>query len=77
MLERKGARVGLLVTRGFGDILDIQRQDRWLVYRLKYVKPTALVPNDDVREIGERVLADGSVLAAPDAAEVAPRWSRS
>src|SRR4051794_13121127 len=36
VLERKGARVGLLVTRGFGDLLELQRQDRTDVYQLKY-----------------------------------------
>ena len=70
VIERTGAAVGLLVTRGFGDLLDLQRQDRSAVYRLKYVKPSPLVSRDAVREIGERVLADGSVRTAPPADEV-------
>jgi N-methylhydantoinase A len=65
VLERKGAPVGLLVTRGFGDILELQRQDRWEVYQLKYRKPTPLVPRAHVREIGERLLADGRTLIEP------------
>lgn len=70
VIERKGASVGLLVTGGFRDVLDLQRQDRSEVYRLKYVKPEALVPNAHVRELRERVLADGTVLAAPSADDV-------
>jgi N-methylhydantoinase A len=70
VLERKGAPVGLLVTRGFGDILELQRQDRWDVYQLKYRKPTPLVPRAHVREIGERLLADGRTLIEPSQDEV-------
>lgn len=70
VIERKGAPVGLIVTRGFRDLLDLQRQDRTEVYRLKYSKPQPLVPNELVREIDERVLADGTVLARPAADEL-------
>ena len=70
VIERKGAPVGLIVTRGFRDLLDLQRQDRTEVYRLKYNKPQPLVPNELVREIDERVLADGTDLSAPAAAEL-------
>ncbi len=70
VLERKGARVGLLVTRGFGDILELQRQDRTDVYELKYRKPIPLVPREHVREISERVLADGRTLISPNRNEV-------
>ncbi len=70
VLERKGARVGLLVTRGFGDLLDLQRQDRTEVYDLKYRKPRALVARTDVREIDERIRATGEVMKAPDRGQV-------
>jgi N-methylhydantoinase A len=62
VLERKGARVGLLVTRGFRDLLDLQRQDRTNPYQLKYAKPEPLVRPEDVRELTERIRADGEVL---------------
>ena len=70
VLERKGACVGLLMTRGFGDILELQRQDRSSVYDLKYRKPVPLVPRSLVREINERALADGTVLVEPDREDV-------
>lgn len=70
VLERKGARVGLLVTRGFGDLLELQRQDRTEVYHLKYTKPRALVARADVREIDERIRASGDVMKTPDREQV-------
>src|SRR5262249_7189771 len=39
VLERKGARIALLTTRGFRDLLLIQRHDRRQVYELAYAKP--------------------------------------
>ncbi|MGH9138083.1 MAG: hydantoinase/oxoprolinase family protein [Acidimicrobiales bacterium] len=66
VIERTGARVALLVTRGFADLLQLQRQDRANVYRLKHVAPVALVPRGDVHEVDERVLADGTVYRTLD-----------
>jgi N-methylhydantoinase A len=70
VLERKGARVGLLVTQGFRDLLDLQRQDRTNLYELKYAKPKPLVHPDDIRELNERMRADGRVVKPLRAAEV-------
>lgn len=70
VLERKGSRVGLLVTRGFRDLLDLQRQDRTNLYQLKYTKPEPLVRREDVSELTERVRADGQVLYELDPDEV-------
>lgn len=66
LIERKGARVGLLVTKGFRDIIFLQRQDRQRMYDLKLVKPEPLVMRDNVREIGERMMADGNVAIPLD-----------
>ncbi|WP_167042248.1 hydantoinase/oxoprolinase family protein [Salinibacterium sp. ZJ454] len=74
MVERKGARVGLVATKGHGDALQIMRgrgrtagvaADLLLNVRATD-KPAPLVPHRDVVEVAERVLADGSVLAALD-----------
>ncbi len=59
LLERKGARVGLLVTKGFADLLEIGYQDRPDIFALRIEKPETLYA--EVREIGERVMADGTV----------------
>ena len=39
MLERKGARIAFVTTRGFRDILFMQRHDRRNIYDLRYAKP--------------------------------------
>ncbi|MGO4689724.1 hydantoinase/oxoprolinase family protein [Glaciibacter sp. 2TAF33] len=74
MVERKGARVGLVATKGHGDALQIMRgrgrtagvaADLLLNVR-ETDKPAPLVPHRDVVEVAERVLADGSVLAPLD-----------
>jgi N-methylhydantoinase A len=61
LLERKGARVVLLTTAGFEDVLAIGRQTRPALYALEPELPEPLVPA--ARRIGvpERVLADGRV----------------
>lgn len=62
LLTRSGAPTGLLVTEGFRDILEIGRQDRTgNIYELFYRKPASPVARRHVREIPERILADGSV----------------
>src|SRR5690242_5227521 len=43
IVERRGARVGLLVTRGFGDTLEIARQHRYDMYDLRLERPAPLV----------------------------------
>ena len=63
LLERKGARVGLVTTRGFGDILLIGDQARPRLFDLVIRKPEPLFTA--VAEIDERLAADGSVLIAP------------
>ena len=66
VLERKGARTGLLTTEGFADILDLQRQDRERIYQLQYRKPEPLIPRELVRGIPGRVSAEGETLQPLD-----------
>lgn len=68
MLERKGARTALLVTRGFKDLLVIGNQQRPDLFTLNIRKPEPLYTL--VEEIDERVAADGSVLTAIDPASI-------
>jgi N-methylhydantoinase A len=70
VLERKGARIALVLTQGFRDLLLIQRHDRRQVYELAYAKPTPLVARRDTFEVAERTLADGSAEQAVDLAQV-------
>ena len=71
VLERKGARVALAVTRGFGDLMRLQRQDRANPYVLKYSTPAPVVGDRDVYELDERMTADGGVLQPLSASDVA------
>ena len=64
LLERKGARTFLLITKGFGDALKIGYQARPKIFAKHIVKPDVLY--ERVIEIDERVRADGTVEQAPD-----------
>jgi N-methylhydantoinase A len=70
IIEGKTARVGMLVTRGFRDILEIGRQIRSRLYDVHLQKPLPLVPRRWSREIPERLGADGTVLEPLDEAAV-------
>src|SRR5688572_14398672 len=61
-LQRKGARVALLTTRGFEDLLEIGRQNRARLYDLDWWPPEPLVPRERRIGIDERIGADGRVL---------------
>src|SRR5438876_310376 len=63
IVERRGARVGLVTTRGFRDVLEIARQSRLHLYDLRLPpKPEPLVERRLRLEVGERVGPDGAVL---------------
>ena len=59
LLELKGARTGMLTTKGFKDIVEIGRQVRPDLYRLCVQKPEPLVPPERIFEIVERVTPNG------------------
>lgn len=61
LLERKGAKVGLLATEGFRDLLEIQRVTRLHHFDLHWQKTRPLVPRRLRRGVPERVLYDGRV----------------
>ena len=62
LTERRGARVALITTQGFGDLMEIQRCNRRDMYNLRYTKPRSFVPRSRVWEIRERVTAGGDML---------------
>ncbi len=68
LLERKGERTALLITRGFRDALRIGYQARPDIFAKKIVLPELLYARVD--EISERVRADGTIEAALDEAAV-------
>lgn len=61
-LTRSGARLALVVTEGFRDVLEIRDQLRPHLYRLKQTKPPALASRNAVVEARERIDAFGRVV---------------
>ena len=64
LLERRGARVALFVTRGFGDLLRIGNQARPDLFAIAIDKPEPL--EETVVEVAERLAADGTIIEALD-----------
>jgi len=60
-LERRGVKVALITTKGFGDVYEIGRGNRSEMYNLAFRKPTPLIERIDAFEVEERVLTDGLV----------------
>jgi N-methylhydantoinase A len=70
LLERRGARVALITTRGFRDVYLIGRGHRPDMYDLRYHKPAPLLDRDAIFELEERVSADGEELIPVDRDEL-------
>src|SRR5690349_15513558 len=68
LLERKGERTLLLITKGFRDALRIGHQARPKIFARHIIKPEMLY--ERVVEVDERVRADGTVEREPDLAAV-------
>src|SRR5918912_319976 len=65
LLEEKGARAGLVISRGFRGVYEVQEQAREygpVLFDLRFEKPSLLVPPSRSVEVDERVGPDGSVL---------------
>ncbi|MDE0708865.1 MAG: hydantoinase/oxoprolinase family protein [bacterium] len=78
-LERRGARVALLTTRGFRDVYELGRANRPDMYNVRYRPPTPLVPRRSIYEVDERMAPDGSVvleLQEEAIRDMAPRLAR-
>src|SRR5690606_16209616 len=70
VLERKGARVALVTTAGFEDLLEIGRQARPRVYEMEPSRLPSLVPRDLCFGVEERLDYRGRVLKALEAGEL-------
>jgi N-methylhydantoinase A len=69
IIERKGAKTGLITTRGFRDVLELGREIRYAAYDAFAEFPEPLVPRARRLEANERLRADGSVLEPLDEAQ--------
>ncbi|HZT47273.1 MAG TPA: hydantoinase/oxoprolinase family protein [Hyphomicrobiaceae bacterium] len=70
ILQRSGARTGLITTRGFRDVLEIGRIRMPDMFDLTWDKPKPLVPRRHRVEIVERMAADGTVVEPLNEASV-------
>ena len=70
VIERKGAPTGMLVTKGFGDVLDIALERRYDLYDLRLRFPDPLVPRSCRMEIDERMRDDGTPIQEPNLTQV-------
>lgn len=70
ILEKKGAQVWMLVTRGFRDVLEIGRTNRPVLYDLRTLKTPPLVPRTRTLEVAERLMFDGTVRLPLDLAQL-------
>src|SRR5271165_6664392 len=64
ILQRCGAKTGLVTTRGFRDVLEIGRIRMPEMFDLTWTKPAPLVPRRYRVEVDERIAADGSIVRA-------------
>lgn len=70
LIQRSGARVGLITTRGFRDVLALRRLRLPGAPGFHVSRPEPLVPRRDIREVGGRLLADGTEVRPLDEEEV-------
>ena len=70
IIERKGAKTGLITTKGFRDVLELGREIRYDAYDIFSEYPKPLVPRSLRAEVSERITADGRVIVQLEPAEV-------
>jgi N-methylhydantoinase A len=64
LIQRKGAKVAVITTRGFRDLLEIGRQTRPHLYSLQLDHPPPVVPRHQIFEIDERITAGPRIIKA-------------
>ncbi len=69
IIERKGAKTGLITTKGFRDVLEIGRGIRYAPYDVFAEFPKPLIPRHLRLEVDERIRSDGTILKPLDPTE--------
>src|ERR1700726_1247040 len=72
LIERKGARVGMIVSSGFRDLFELQRLAIPHPMRFDSRRPLPLIPRALVREVGGRIAAAGNELDRDPESDVTP-----
>ena len=70
IIERKGAKTGLITTKGFRDVLELGREIRYAPYDIFAEFPKPLIPRRYRLEVDERVRSNGTVMKPLDPEEV-------
>ncbi len=70
IIERDGATVATITSRGYRDLVEIGRQNRFEMYNLKTIRAIPLSARRWRHEVDERTLWDGTVLASPTSDEI-------
>lgn len=70
IIQRRGAKLGLVTTRGFEDVLELARLQMPDMYSLFCSRPEQLIPRDRIFGVHERTLADGTIETPLDEAEL-------
>mgnify|MGYP001094068292 CR=1 FL=1 len=70
IIERKGARTGLITTKGFRDVLELGREIRYAPYDVFAEFPRPLISRRFRLEVDERIRSDGTILKPLDPKEV-------
>ena len=70
LIERRGAKIALVTTAGFRDVLEMRYEKRFEQHALDIQMPEPLVPRSLRLGLKERILADGSVYQAPSDDEI-------
>jgi N-methylhydantoinase A len=76
VIERKGAPTGLITTRGFRDVLLLQRQLRINIYDLFQDRPAPLIPRYLIQEVGARMDFEGTEVSPLDPNDVSSALRR-
>ncbi len=74
LIQRRGARTAMIVTRGFRDLLEMARESRYDIFDIELEVPAPLVPRRLMFEVTERLDAQGGIvvpLAADEIVDVA------
>src|SRR3981189_1047967 len=70
LLQRKGARVALITTSGFEDVIEIGRQARPKLYDFFFDRVAPLVPRELRFGVNERTASEGQILTSPSTEEL-------
>ncbi|HSV78494.1 MAG TPA: hydantoinase/oxoprolinase family protein [Ramlibacter sp.] len=70
VIQKRGAKTGLITTQGFRDVIEIGRQSRPSLYDLTVAKPEVLATRDNRHEVKERITWEGEIQAPLDVESV-------